>query len=98
MSSPAGRPPMPSPGAGGDVMMSVPKVAFDAIHQVIMELAKSLDELAGGVNQQAAQSDAAMGDMGGMGDMPEGAGLDDAAPEDGEFLRGMMEEGNAKTR
>jgi hypothetical protein len=91
---------MPSPGAGGDVMMSVPKAAFDAIHQVVMELSKSLDELAGGINQQAAQSDAAMG--GGMGagmeEMPEGEGLEGASPEDEEFLKGMMEEGNAKTR
>ena len=34
-------------------MMSVPKVAFDAIHQVVMQLSKSLDEMAQGVNKQA---------------------------------------------
>ena len=81
-------------------MMSVPKDAFDAIHMVIMQLAKSLDELSQGVNQQAAESDAGMaaGMGGGMGEMPEDAGLEGADPEDEEFLKSMMEEGNAKTR
>lgn len=85
-----------APPAGGDVMISMPKGAFDAMHQIVVQLSQGLDELAKTVNAQA-----------GGGGSPEGAmeaEKEAAAPggapssEDEEFLKGMMEEGNAKTR
>jgi len=97
-----GEPSMPPGGPGGDVMISLPKAAFDTMHQIVMQLASGLDQLAQGVNQQAAggpppggEMPPDMGGMGGMeGEMPPG----EPVPEDEEFLRSMMEEGNAKTR
>lgn len=84
-----------APSNGGDVMISMPKGAFDAMHQIVMQLSQGLDELAKGVNAQAkggspegameAEKEAAS---------PRGA----ASSEDEEFLKSMMEEGNAKTR
>lgn len=89
-----------APPAGGDVMINLPKVAFDAMHQIVMQLASGLDQLAKEVNQQAAGSPPGGGemppDMG--GDMGGNMPLGGAAPEDEEFLRSMMEEGNSKSR
>lgn len=82
-------PPMDAPPAdGGSVMVSMPKVAFDAMHSLVSELAKGLDALAQGVNQQAAASAA-----------PEAqpmAGEAPASPSDEEFLKGMAEEGSIR--
>ena len=87
-------------GPGGDVMLSIPKADFDMLHQIVMQLASGLDQLAKDVSQQAAGSPPGGGEMpSGMGgdmggDMPPGG----AAPADEEFLRSMMEEGNSKSR
>jgi hypothetical protein len=80
-------------------MMSIPKSAFDQLHQVVMELASSLDELSKGIDAQAAGAG-----PGGPPMMPgeememEDDEMEGASPEDEEFLRSLMAEGNAKTR
>lgn len=89
---------MPPGGSGGDVMINLPKAAFDTMHQIVMQLASGLDQLAKEVNQQAAGAPPEGGeipsDMGGSSKMPPRG----AAPEDEEFLRSIMEEGNSKSR
>jgi len=83
------------PAQGGDVMISMPKSAFDQMQQIVQALAQGLNELAKSVNGQAqgGASDGAMEAQKEAG-MPGGA----PAAEDDEFLKGMMEEGNAKTK
>jgi hypothetical protein len=80
-----------SPAGDGSVMISMPKDAFDAIHQLIVQLAQGVDSLAQGVNQQAAGAgEAPMGEMPPAG--PEmGAGQSSA---DDEFLKGIAEAGS----
>jgi len=101
-SSPVGAPPAGPGGPGGDVMISLPKAAFDAMHQIVMQLSSGLDQLAKDVNKQAAGGagmppmEEEMGEPGGMSEKP--AGGAGSSPEDEEFLRSMMEEGNSKTR
>jgi len=99
-------PPMPSGGperSGGDVMISLPKASFDMMHQIVMQLASGLDQLAKGINQGAGAAPMGgempaeeMGEPAGMGGEP--AGGKGSSPEDEEFLRSLMEEGNSKTR
>ena len=83
------------PAQGGDVMISMPKAAFDAMQQIVQSLAQGLAQLQRDVEGQAK----GMPSQGAMeakkeASMPGGA----PAPEDEEFLKSMMEEGNAKTR
>ena len=92
--------PSPAPQGGGDgsVMVNMPKAAFDAIHQLVTQLAQGLDQLKQGVEAQAQQ---------GAGAAPAGpqapAGPEAPAPEVGEapsededFLKGVAEEGNKR--
>ena len=95
----------PGGPGGGDVMISLPKAAFDTMHQIVMQLASGLDQLANDINQQAAGAASGGGDMppdmgGDMGgDMPPGGSAPGGTdPKDEEFLRSMMEEGNSKSR
>ena len=46
-------PPAPQGGDGGSVMISMPKEAFDAIHQLITQLASGVENLAQSVGEQA---------------------------------------------
>jgi hypothetical protein len=46
-----------APTDGGSVMVQLPKEAFDAIHQLVIQLAGALDQAAGKVNQEAAASE-----------------------------------------
>jgi hypothetical protein len=45
-----------APTDGGSVMMQLPKEAFDAIHQLVIQLAGALDQAAGKVNAEAMAS------------------------------------------
>jgi len=91
--APAG---VPAPQDGGSVMVSMPKAAFDAIHQLIVQLASGVDQLAQGVNQQAA------------GGSPEGAPMPPEAPTGGaqgeeggsdeDFLKSMAQEASQRTK
>jgi hypothetical protein len=87
-------PPASAPGGDGSVMISMPKVAFDAIHQLIMQLAQGADNLAQSVNQQAGAgapaSGAPMMPPGGPGGPAESMGGGD----DEEFLKQIAAEGN----
>jgi len=92
-----GMPPeMPPGGGAGEVMMSIPKSAFDQLHQIVMQLATGLDELSNGINQQAAGAGGPPPMPG--GEMEDEMEMEGASPEDEEFLRSLMSEGNAKTR
>ena len=95
--------PMPGGGApGGDVMITVPKAAFDALIQVVDQLSSGLKQLSAGVEQQKAASEGGMEDMGGMegemggmeGEMKPSGG---ASPDE-EFLKSMVAENNARPR
>lgn len=80
----------PAPAQDGSVMVSMPKVAFDAIRELIVQLASGLDSLAQGVDQQAAaEAEVAAG-----GEMmpPEGA----VTSEDEDFLAGITKEGSQR--
>jgi hypothetical protein len=82
----------------GSVMVNIPKAAFDSMHQIIMQLASGLDQLAKDVNQQAAGSKSeAMPPEApaapASSEMPEsGSGTDE------EFLNKMAEEASARSR
>jgi len=78
-----------APAGDGSVMISMPKVAFDAIHQLIVQLAQGVDSLAQGVNQQAAGAEAPTGPS-----MPPSE--PSASAGDEEFLKGITEAGNAR--
>jgi hypothetical protein len=84
------------PAQGGDVMISMPKAAFDAMHQIVMQLSQGLSELAKDVEGQAKGGGYSKGAM----EAEKEASAPGGAPssEDEEFLKSMMEEGNAKTK
>jgi hypothetical protein len=76
-----------APAGDGSVMISMPKVAFDAIHQLIVQLASGVDSLAQNVNQQASGAAA-----------PEAAPAAPKAstPADEDFLKGIAQEGSLR--
>jgi hypothetical protein len=89
--------PMPeAPAQGGDVMISMPKSAFDAMQQIVQSLAQGLAQLAKDVEGQAGGAPSPQGAV----EAEKESGMPGGAPaaEDEEFLKGMMEEGNSKTR
>ena len=107
--SPGAGPAMPPPpGAGGppagpegNVMINIPKGAFDAMHRIVLQLAVGLNELKKNVDAQ--QSGGGMPP--GAGPVPPGAGPEPSAspaPEgegdasDEEFLKGLAEEGTKR--
>ena len=83
------------PAQGGDVMISMPKSAFDAMQQIVQSLAQGLAQL-----QKDVEGQAKGGPSQGAMEAEKEAAMPGGAPaaEDEEFLKGMMEEGNAKTR
>ena len=94
----AGRPPA---GSEGNVMVNIPKGAFDAMHRIVLQLAIGLNELKKNVDAQ--QSGGGMPP--GAGSIPPEAGSEPSAspaPEgegdasDEEFLKGLAEEGTKR--
>jgi len=81
-----------APAGDGSVMITMRKDAFDAIHQLIVQLAQGVDSLAQGVNQQAAGGEAPAGEM--PPSAPEGGAGGSAADED--FLKGIAEAGSQR--
>ena len=82
--------PTVTPG-GGKVMVQVPKETFMAVHQIVVQLATALDELALGVqSQDEAEMAAAAAEM-----APEGA-MAPTAPADEAFLADMAMEGSQR--
>jgi hypothetical protein len=92
--------PMPAP-AGGNVMITIPKAAFDAVHTLVLQLATGLDQLKKHVDSQSA------GAPQGAPSMPAPAPAATPAPaasedesseneqgEDEDFLKGVAEAGN----
>ncbi len=83
-----------APDGDGSVMISMPKVAFDAIHQLIVQLAQGVDSLAQGVNQEASGAgEAPAGEMPPSG--PQG-GAAGESPADEDFLKGIAEAGSQR--
>jgi len=83
------------PAGDGSVMISMPKAAFDAIHQLIVQLAQGVDNLAQGVNQQAAGAgEAPAGEM--PPSAPEGGRAAGGSPADEDFLKGIAEAGSMR--
>jgi hypothetical protein len=80
-------PDMTAPEGDGSVMVAMPKDAFDAIHQLIVQLAQGVDSLAQGVNQQAS----------GAGEAPAApVAAEEPAVMDEEFLKGIAEAGSQR--
>jgi hypothetical protein len=77
-------------------MISMPKEAFDAIHQLISQLSSGFDNLAQSVGQQAGGA--------GMPPASPEAGMPPQAPAggmgggDADFLNSIAQEGNARTK
>lgn len=96
MGAGAPMPPMPpeapmSDAGGGKVMVQVPKETFMAVHQIVVQLATALDELAVGVQaQDSAEMAAAGAEM-----APEGAPMP-PAPADEAFLADLAMEGSQR--
>ena len=93
--APAGdmAPPAPQGGGDGSVMVTMPKVAFDAIHALVTQLATGLDQLKQGVEQQAAVAGEPPAEM--PPAAPTG-GQGGAGGSDEDFLKGMAAEGSQK--
>jgi hypothetical protein len=75
-------------------MVTMPKVAFDAIHALVTQLATGLDQLKQGVEKQAAGS---AGEP--PAEMPPQAptgGQESAGGSDEDFLKGLAAEGSQK--
>lgn len=94
--APAGdmAPPMPQGVDDGSVMISMPKVAFDAIHQLISQLASGVDSLAQSVAQQTGAS--AGGPPTEMPPSAPAGGSQGGAGSDEDFLNSMAKEGSQK--
>ena len=73
----------------GSVMVTMPKVALDAIRELVLQLASGIDSLAQSVDQQAAaEMEAVAGEM---------APMDGAmTPADEDFLAGIAQEGSLR--
>jgi len=81
--------------ADGDVMISMPRVAFTAIRTLVTELAKGLDQLEQSVAEQAGQAAGAPSPAG-----PAEASAPAAGPgepnADEAFLKSLAEEGSKR--
>jgi len=79
-------------GDGGSVMISMPKVAFDAIHQLVTQLSQGLDQLKQGVDTQAQGGAPAP-----AAPAAPAASAPTSEPEnDEDFLKGLAQEGNKR--
>jgi len=101
---------MPPEGAGmpagqGDVMLSIPKAEFDMLHQIVMQLADGLNQLAQSVNAKGPQvqspaeeaTEMPMGEPAKVAARP-GKPAPATSADDEEFLKSLMAEGNSKSR
>ena len=78
----------PMPQDGGSVMISMPRDAFNAMREIVSQLAMGLDQLAQSVEQQSTPTEV---------QPPVAASAPAPAPpgEDEEFLKSMAEEASA---
>jgi hypothetical protein len=75
-----------APDSGGSVMISMPEDAFNAIRELINQLAMGVDALAQSVGQQKS-----------AGETPVAAPTEAAAaPADEDFLKGIAEAGSMR--
>jgi hypothetical protein len=82
-----------APDSGGSVMVSMPEDAFNAIRELINQLAMGVDALAESVGQQKSAGEAPTGEMPPAG--PEG-GAAGVTPADEDFLKGIAEAGSMR--
>lgn len=85
-------------GDQGSVMVNMPKAAFDAIHQLVTQLAQGLDQLKQGVDAQAGGGQGAPAPAGPAAPAA-GAPAEETGPgeqSDEEFLKGLAEEGSKR--
>jgi len=81
------------PPDSGSVMISMPEEAFNAIRDLISQLALGVDSLAESIGQQKAESEAPVEDMPPAG--MEG-GVAGGSPADEDFLKGIAEAGSQR--
>ena len=78
-------------------MISMPKEAFDAIHQLITQLASGVENLAQSVGQQAGGVEQPSAPPeGGIPPQAPAGGMQGGGDDD--FLKGIAQEGNARTK
>jgi hypothetical protein len=89
---------MPTPQGvpdAGNVMLTIPKAAFDAVHALVLELATGLDQLKKNVDGQAGAGQPPMSEV--APESPEMAPVEAAGGQsDDDFLKGLAEEGNKR--
>lgn len=85
--TPEGMPTPQPPTAGESVMISMPSDAFNAMREIVSQLAMGLDQLAQSVEQQTAPAPTA--------EMPPAAPVPPATTGDEEFLKSMAQEASA---
>jgi hypothetical protein len=81
------------PSESGSVMISMPEDAFNAIRELINQLAMGVDALAESVGQQKSAGEAPAGEMPSAG--PTG-GTAGGTPADEDFLKGIAEAGSMR--
>jgi hypothetical protein len=77
----------PPPQDGGSVMISMPREAFNAMREIVSQLAAGLDQLSQSVEQQSGSPQAA--------EAPVPSPAPGVPAEDEEFLKSMAEEASA---
>jgi len=78
-------------------MISMPKEAFDAIHQLITQLASGVENLAQSVGEQAGGAEQPPAPPeGGMPPQAPAGGMQGGGDDD--FLKSIAQEGNARTK
>ena len=93
--SQAPMPPQQEAPDAGNVMLTVPKAAFDAVHALVLELATGLDQLKKNVDGQAGAGQPQMGAV--APESPETAPVEVTdGQSDDDFLKGLAEEGNKR--
>lgn len=95
MSPDMAAPAAPAAGGGGNVMITMPKAAFEAIHGLVIQLAMGLEQLKKGAEAQAGGAGPAPAAP--VGPTPAGPAPAEAGEEsDEDFLKGLAEEGTKR--
>ena len=87
-----------APADGGSVMMQMPKEAFDAIHQLVMQLAQALEGAAQKVNSQAQGGGVPAPEMTGAEQPPEAGAVNPDQSADEADLAKFAQELNNRGR
>ena len=96
MAAPAPSGPAAPSAPEGNVMISMPKQVFDAMHGIVVQLAMTLDKLRGTVEQGPQGAAAPMAAPAAAASAPSPAEGQPESETDEDFLKGLAEEGNQR--